>query len=214
MAENWREPHLAAVPPTVNDDASLGFRTGSLWVDRVARRAYVLVDSAVGAALWNALGLANLPIGSVYWELNAVATPIITQSTWTRIAPVAGTLATPAKGFDRPANGRLRNIDGNVDVLVSAALSMASAAPNDVYVIAVWKNGTVNANGEYITGNYLPGSRIRMKVGGAGDALSSAVTGVDVSLSGDYYEIAIQNMSSVADPTIINANLVVGGHPS
>lgn len=130
-------PMRAPTSPTVNDDAAHGFLEGAIWTNTVTHRAYILVDSGAGAALWNILGTVNLPIGPVWWELNAVATPIITQNTWTRVAPVAGTLATPATGLDRPANGRLRNIDGNTHVLVSASLSLSSAAPNDVYVVAI-----------------------------------------------------------------------------
>jgi hypothetical protein len=42
----------ATAPPTLNDDFNSGFSVGSVWIDAIAGRAYVLVDSAAGAAIW------------------------------------------------------------------------------------------------------------------------------------------------------------------
>jgi len=38
--------------PTATDDSSAGYSVGSLWVDTVADKAYVLVDDTAGAAVW------------------------------------------------------------------------------------------------------------------------------------------------------------------
>ena len=45
---NWS----AVTVPTVNDDASLGYRVGSRWVNTTTRTAYSCVDNTVGAAVW------------------------------------------------------------------------------------------------------------------------------------------------------------------
>ena len=41
-----------AVPPTVDDDASAGYTVGSTWIDTATGKAYILVDSTDGAAVW------------------------------------------------------------------------------------------------------------------------------------------------------------------
>jgi hypothetical protein len=42
--------------PTTTDDSSKGYLVGATWVDTVARKVYVLMDSTVSAAIWIALG--------------------------------------------------------------------------------------------------------------------------------------------------------------
>ena len=44
--------NIAMAPPTASDDINAGFTEGSLWVDMTTRSAFVLVDSAPGAAAW------------------------------------------------------------------------------------------------------------------------------------------------------------------
>ena len=156
--------------------------------------------------------LANFSIGSVFWTGNAVATVITTQNTWTRVAPVAGTLATPTVNFDRPANARLRyTLIAAGNLIIAATYSISSAAPNDVYLIGIWKNGTVNANNEFTGGAQVAGSTVRLKAGGAGDVQSSSVVCVDVAALNDFYELAVQNTLSTADPTFSDANLFGSG---
>jgi len=42
----------ASVAPAVGDDSADGYGIGSLWIDAVAKQAYVCVDPTVGAAVW------------------------------------------------------------------------------------------------------------------------------------------------------------------
>lgn len=42
----------ATVAPTVNEDAGDGYSVGSLWLDTTADKAYLCLDSTVGAAVW------------------------------------------------------------------------------------------------------------------------------------------------------------------
>lgn len=44
--------NIAATPPTPFDDINAGFTEGSVWVDMTNKDAYILVDSAPGAAVW------------------------------------------------------------------------------------------------------------------------------------------------------------------
>jgi hypothetical protein len=40
------------IAPTVNDDSSLAYKTGDLWIDSTGPSAYIAVDVTVGAAVW------------------------------------------------------------------------------------------------------------------------------------------------------------------
>ena len=42
----------ATTPPTVNDDINDGYPVGSAWINTTDETAYILVDSAPGAAVW------------------------------------------------------------------------------------------------------------------------------------------------------------------
>lgn len=44
--------NTATAAPTVNDDAGDGYSVGSRWIDTTNDKTYVLVDSTVGAAVW------------------------------------------------------------------------------------------------------------------------------------------------------------------
>jgi hypothetical protein len=44
--------HVAAINPTVNDDAGDGYEVGTLWVNTTLDDAFILLDSTVGAAVW------------------------------------------------------------------------------------------------------------------------------------------------------------------
>lgn len=44
--------YTAVVAPTANDDTSLGYQVGSVWVDTATNTAYTCVDATDGAAIW------------------------------------------------------------------------------------------------------------------------------------------------------------------
>lgn len=50
--ENIKNNYGATTAPTVNDDSSVGYSVGSIWVDTTADVVYVAVDVSVGAAIW------------------------------------------------------------------------------------------------------------------------------------------------------------------
>lgn len=49
----------ATAAPTVNEDAGDGYSVGSKWIDTTADKAYLCVDSTVGAAVWKEIGAAG-----------------------------------------------------------------------------------------------------------------------------------------------------------
>lgn len=46
------DSHRATSNPTVNDDLADGYDVGTLWINTTADDAFILLDSAVGAAVW------------------------------------------------------------------------------------------------------------------------------------------------------------------
>lgn len=54
----------ATAPPTANDDAGDGYAVGSIWVDVTNDKAYILVDSTTGSAVWKEItaGGSNDPV--------------------------------------------------------------------------------------------------------------------------------------------------------
>lgn len=49
-----------AVAPGVGDDSGDKYQVGSVWVDVVAKVAYVCIDATAGAAVWNVAGTGGL----------------------------------------------------------------------------------------------------------------------------------------------------------
>jgi hypothetical protein len=54
----------ATVPPTVNDDQTLGFRRGSKWLIPATGAYYECSDDTIGAAVWLGIGSGAGPAGS------------------------------------------------------------------------------------------------------------------------------------------------------
>ena len=48
LQNNW----TAIVAPTGTDDSSLGYAVGSQWVDAILDKSYILLNPALGAAVW------------------------------------------------------------------------------------------------------------------------------------------------------------------
>jgi len=54
----------AVVDPTPNDDDTLGFEVGSLFINVVLNTAFINVDAMTGAAIWDAINQNNIDGGS------------------------------------------------------------------------------------------------------------------------------------------------------
>lgn len=88
-----------ATAPGVTDDASKGFRPGSLWID-LATQIYFCADATVGAALWFSLALATRTISTTApltggGDLSANRTLAIDAATTSAVGAVE--LATTAE---------------------------------------------------------------------------------------------------------------------
>ena len=60
----YRPTHIAAIPPTVNDDMSLGFQRGNYWWDTATQTEYILEVETIAAANWVVVAGG----GSVAWS--------------------------------------------------------------------------------------------------------------------------------------------------
>lgn len=61
--------NIAATVPTPNDDMNAGFTEGSVWVDVTNGDAYILVDTAPGAAVWKQItNNSTLALQPDFWE--------------------------------------------------------------------------------------------------------------------------------------------------
>ena len=90
---NLTPPRLQTRAPLVTDDSTAGVWLGMVWIDTVAKKAYVAVSIAVGAAVWTALGAA---LFTVYTTTSGLSYDSVT---------LLNTTTTPA--FDRTSNGTI-----------------------------------------------------------------------------------------------------------
>ena len=56
--------HREPADPTVNDDRNDGYYVGDVWVNTLTGNSWILVDSAVGAAVWNQIDGGGNPNGT------------------------------------------------------------------------------------------------------------------------------------------------------
>jgi hypothetical protein len=49
----------ATAAPTANDDSSIGYSYGSIWIDTTNQKSYINVNPAVGASTWQPIGSGN-----------------------------------------------------------------------------------------------------------------------------------------------------------
>lgn len=59
--ENLKVNLTATIAPTVNDDSGAGYSVGSHWIDITGDKAYVCLDSSVGAAIWTETTFGGVP---------------------------------------------------------------------------------------------------------------------------------------------------------
>lgn len=95
--DHWRINNLTSLAaPTVNDDETLAFRVGSLWIDVVADKAYLCVDATTGAAVWKDLtgaggGGSGDPDQDIWYTMTGDAgVPMSPSSTATPLAVSGG----------------------------------------------------------------------------------------------------------------------------
>lgn len=85
----------ATANPTVNEDSGDGYSVGSVWINTTLDRAYVNVDSTIGAAVWKFTSLQTSDLGTVAL-LNSIANSnMATMAANTVKANATGSSATP-----------------------------------------------------------------------------------------------------------------------
>ena len=135
--------HQNTVDPTVNDDESNGYTTGTLWINTTTDESFISVDDTTGAAIWNQIdGAGGGPSGTIaYGELystggagQSIATTWTQINQFTTVGDASGT--TPSAASD--------NITINEDGVykIELALSLENSATVDLD-IAVFLNGVI-----------------------------------------------------------------------
>jgi hypothetical protein len=72
----------AIIAPTVNDDSTVPYIVGSLWIDQVTDKAYVCLDVSVGAAVWVQSSFTGAELKALYEgeaDTNAFTDALLTK---------------------------------------------------------------------------------------------------------------------------------------
>lgn len=189
----------ATTSPTVNDDTTLGYGVGSLWVDVSADNAYICQDITDGAAVW-----AQIDVGAGGGDewgdpVDAVITP---DADGTR------DLATTATRF---ATAYVDDIDVTTDIVVGGTVDGRDIATDGTKLDGVEASATADQTDEEIqdivgamyTGNTETGITVTYQDGdGTVDFVADVTsvfsrTGAVVAVAGDYDGTAIDMQDSV-----------------
>lgn len=155
--------------------------------------------------------LPFMPMGEISTSDNAVVTVITTQSSGTLFDETT-ILSSLGHEFDQPQNGRLRYIgEFTKNFHCGCTISIAGAGTNDIMRAYLVKNGTVNGNNEFTSGEILIAGQVERKLGGAGDAGSTAIHVFAQLATNDYLELAVANDSASANLTLVNMNMFAVG---
>lgn len=134
------------VPPTVNDGSNEGYQVGSIWVDKVAKKAYMNLDDTPGAAIWYRLDVSPLtvPLSTIPVLSSDIASKDyvdqqISGVKWKDPVKAVSTANLALNGAEVPAN-----TDGVTLVNGDRVLVRAQTLPvqNGVYIYsdsAVWQ---------------------------------------------------------------------------
>jgi hypothetical protein len=91
------EHYHTTADPTVNDDASLGFRNGTLWINETTGAMFLLLDNTDGAADWLSVGGAGVDLTGINF-LVGTATGLLSAEIAVGTTPggeLGGTWASP-----------------------------------------------------------------------------------------------------------------------
>lgn len=154
--------------------------------------------------------VARMSMGELSAHNNAIPTVISNANTWTKVEGSSN--LSVEMDFDSPVNERIRYV-GEFEKLMhcGCTVSIEGAASNNVVAIALYKNGTTNVNGEFITGERLTAGVVVRKLAAAGDVGSSAIHVMTSMQDGDYLELAVENRSGTGNVTFTDTNLFVVG---
>lgn len=141
----------ATTNPTVNDDITLGYQTGSQWFNQSTSEMFVCISNTDGAAVWEQTSLTIDDLGSMaVQEANAVA---ITGGTIN--GTIIGGTNKAAGGFtditatgDQTFTGTAKRIKGDLSNATRAnRLSFQSSTTNGNTLVQAIPNGTGTVSG-------------------------------------------------------------------
>lgn len=131
-------------------------------------------------------------------EVDGAAIVISDTVTYFEATAPAWHLSPAADGFSEAGgNGRLTYV-GVADVMVHASCTVSFSSPsnNQVLHVVLAKNGVIDDHSEVI-----------FKIGTAGDAESTAMHVIVAMSTNDYLSVKVRNSTSIANVTLLVANL-------
>jgi hypothetical protein len=131
-------------------------------------------------------------------RINLTGSPVQTELTVGEWAKVSGetVLVAHSNQFTMPANNRLQCVCPVPSVMECAAVVTLGSAPNQMFELALARNGDVN--GATVT---------RARIAAGGDAVTVPLMMDFVQAANDYAEVWIRNLTSGANPTITSLHL-------
>jgi len=132
---------IAATAPTEFDDINAGFTEGSVWVDMPNKDAYILVDSAPGAAVWEPITNKTIfysigdtgPAGGIVFHVTDGGLHGLEVSPVDQGAAQWGCPFTAIPGADGTAIGT--GAQNTADILAGCAESGFAASLADAYTL-------------------------------------------------------------------------------
>lgn len=135
----------ATVPPTVDDDETLGYEVLSFWVDNTANLVYVCSDAATGAAIWTAI----LPVGTTAGTVAAGDDSRIVNALQNGDAAGGGLSGT----YPSPTVIAIRNVIMNTQVPNPGDVATATSATTMTWAAPASTSPTGPAGGD-LSGTY------------------------------------------------------------
>lgn len=188
--------HRKSLDPSVNDDGSLGYSVGTIWVNTNTDVAFICTDNTTGAAVWNEVGSSSgSSAPGAYGEMsvNANATAQAISGTYSKVTAYN----TVGQFFNTTVDTGTDTITVGQDgtYLINMSLSF-SGVNNATYEVGVAVNGTVQSD--------IVASR---KLGISGDVGTTTVTGILNLSSGDVVDVRMKGTGATA--TIQYSNVVI-----
>lgn len=146
--------HREDADPTVNDDRSLGYYAGTIWVNTLTQRSFISVNDAIGATVWNPLDNDVVAEETKWLNIGAGVATSATQGSIaggnSAVLLFDGTNASNSSwSFPIPEDWQT-GTDINIDVFWSPSTAAAGNVVLDCSY-ASWGTGTTVATGGYTT---------------------------------------------------------------
>lgn len=215
---NTKNNYFGLSPPTSNDDESVGFSVGSVWLDTTTNTQYVCFDSSVNASIWIKLSNANHTHASIDITDFTETVNNILSSKINIPNGIAGVDATGKLDMDLMPNELLNNVGyviykGTWNALNNIPIiNSGSGVKGSYYVVNARGNIAIDGINNWEVGDWIifNGSRWEKLDNTGGVRSISGKTGHLVLQSSDIIDLnsTISNNISVSDNTSHRLNFL------